>query len=104
MVGVNRRGANPDNIYDRIISLSEIDEVLLETDVLILSLPSTPETIGILNEERLNKLPGNAYIINVGRGNVLDEKSLEKMLREGRLGGAALDVFEKEPLDKDNTL
>lgn len=104
MIGVNRRGLNPGNIYDRIVSLKGIDEILPETDVLILSLPATGETIGVMNEDRLNKLPGNAYIINVGRGNVLDEKSLEKMLREGKLGGAALDVFEKEPLDKDSTL
>ncbi len=104
MVGVNRRGANPGNIYDRIASLSELDEVLAETDVLILSLPSTPGTIGLLDEARLRRLPEDAYIINVGRGNVLDEKALERILREGKLGGAALDVFEKEPLDKENTL
>ena len=104
MTGVNRRGQNPDNIYDRIVTLDKIDEVLSETDVLILSLPSTPETIGFLSETRLNKLPEDSYIINVGRGNVLDEKALESMLRAGKIGGAALDVFEKEPLDKDSTL
>jgi phosphoglycerate dehydrogenase-like enzyme len=104
MTGVNRRGSNPDNIYDRIVSLKEIDEVLPETDVLILSLPATDETIGLFDEARLNRLPEGSYIVNVGRGNVLDEKALERMLREGRLGGAALDVFEKEPLDRDSTL
>ncbi|MCR5508070.1 MAG: D-2-hydroxyacid dehydrogenase [Lachnospiraceae bacterium] len=104
MTGVNRRGANPGNVYDRIIPLNEIDKVLPETDVLILSLPSTPETVGLLNEARLRKLPEDACIVNVGRGNVLDERALEKMLREGKLWGAALDVFEKEPLDKDSTL
>ncbi|MCR4741183.1 MAG: D-2-hydroxyacid dehydrogenase [Lachnospiraceae bacterium] len=104
MTGINRRGSNPENIYDRIASLHEIDEILPETDVLILSLPSTPDTIGLLNEDRIRLLPEDAYIVNVGRGNVLDEKALERILREGSLGGAALDVFEKEPLDKDNTL
>ena len=104
MTGVNRRGSNPDNIYDRIVSIKEIDEVLPETDVLILSLPATDETIGLFDEARLNRLPEGSYIVNVGRGNVLDEKALERMLREGRLGGAALDVFEKEPLDRDSTL
>ncbi len=104
MTGVNRRGHNPDNIYDRIVTLDRIDEVLPETDVLILSLPATAETIGLLNRDRLQKLPKDSYIINVGRGNVLDEKALEQMLRAGQIGGAALDVFEKEPLDKDSTL
>ncbi len=104
MTGVNRRGHNPDNLYDGIVSLKELDEILPESDVLIMSLPATAETIGIMNEERLKKLPENAIIVNVGRGNAIDEKALEKMLREGKLGGAALDVFEKEPLDKDSTL
>ena len=104
ITGVNRRGVNPDGIFDRIVTISEIDSVLPETDLLILSLPSTKETRGLLTEERLRLLPESAYIVNVGRGDVLDEKALEKMLREGQLGGAALDVFEKEPLTADSTL
>ena len=104
MVGVNRRGNNPENVYDKIVSLNELDEVLPETDILILSLPATKDTVGILTEERMRKLPEGSYIVNVGRGNVLDQTAIEKLLREGRLGGAALDVFEKEPLDKESTL
>ncbi len=104
MVGVNRRGSNPGNVYDKIVSLKDLDDILPETDVLICSLPATPDTIGLLTKERMEKLPGDAYIINVGRGNVLDQKALEQMLRDGKLGGAALDVFEKEPLDKEDTL
>ncbi|MCR5282429.1 MAG: D-2-hydroxyacid dehydrogenase [Lachnospiraceae bacterium] len=104
MTGVNRRGQNPDGLFDRIVTLDEIDKVLPETDLLILSLPSTKETIGLLTEERLRLLPKGAFLVNVGRGNVLDEKVLERMLRDGDLAGAALDVFEKEPLDADNTL
>ena len=104
MTGVNRRGQNPDNLFDKIVTLSEIESVLPETDLLVLSLPSTPETKGLLTEERLHMLPKDAYIVNVGRGNVLDEKALEKILRAGELGGAALDVFEQEPLPADNGL
>ncbi len=104
MTGVNRRGQNPDNLFDKIVTLSEIESVLPETDLLVLSLPSTPETKGLLTEERLHMLPEDAYIVNVGRGNVLDEKALEKILRAGELGGAALDVFEQEPLPADNGL
>lgn len=104
MVGVNRRGNNPENVYDKIVSLNELDEVLPETDILILSLPATKDTVGILTEERMRMLPEGSYIVNVGRGNVLDQTAIEKLLREGRLGGAALDVFEKEPLDKESTL
>ncbi|MBR4759908.1 MAG: D-2-hydroxyacid dehydrogenase [Lachnospiraceae bacterium] len=104
MTGVNRRGQNPDGLFDKIVTLADIDQILPETDLLVLSLPSTQETIGLLTEERLQLLPETSYLVNVGRGNVLDQLALERMLREGKLGGAALDVFEKEPLDKDSSL
>ena len=104
VVGVNRRGADPDGLFDRVVTVSELDTILPETDLLILSLPSTADTKGLLTEERLRRLPQTAYLVNVGRGDVLDEKALERILREGSLGGAALDVFEKEPLDPESTL
>ena len=104
IVGINRSGSAPDGLFDRIVTVSDIESVLPETDLLILSLPSTPETRRLLTEERLRMLPGTAYIVNVGRGDVLDEKALERMLREGSIAGAALDVFEKEPLDPESTL
>lgn len=104
MTGVNRRGQNPDQLFDRIVTLDEIEMVLPETDLLVLSLPSTPQTMGLLTEERLRMLSAGAFLVNVGRGNVLDQEALERILREGKLGGAALDVFEKEPLDPESTL
>ncbi len=104
IVGVNRRGSDPGNLFDRIVSLSELDDILPQTDLLISSLPSTAQTRNLLTEERLRLLPTDAYLVNVGRGDILDQSALEKMLREGALGGAALDVFKVEPLPKDSTL
>ena len=104
ITGINRSGKDSSGLFDKIVAVSEIESVLPETDLLILSLPSTPETTGLLTEERLRMLPKTSYLVNVGRGDVLDEKALERILREGSLGGAALDVFEKEPLDPENTL
>ena len=104
IIGVNRRGSNPDNLYDKIIPLSELESILPETDLLICSLPSTDDTKDLLTADRLNLLPDDAYIVNVGRGDVLDQDALENMLREGRLGGAALDVFREEPIPKDSTI
>ena len=104
IIGINKGGSNPDGLFDRIVPLTEIDSILPETDLLIMSLPSTSETKRLMTEERLRKLPTSAYIVNVGRGDAIDEKALERILREGKLGGAALDVFEKEPLEPDNTL
>ena len=104
LTGVNLRGGNPENLFDRIVTADRLDEVLPETDLLILSLPATPETKGILDAGRLALLPRNARLVNVGRGSALDQKALEKMLREGSLAGAALDVFVQEPIPADDPL
>ncbi len=104
LTGVNRRSANPKGLFDRIVPISRLEEVLPETDLLILSLPATAETRGILNAERLALLPETARIVNVGRGSTIDQKALESMLRQGKLAGAALDVFEEEPVPPEDSL
>ncbi len=104
LTGVNRRGANPGGLFDRVVTIDRLDDVLPETDLLIMSLPGTPETAGLLSAARIALLPETAYVVNVGRGTAIDQKALEAALREGRLAGAALDVFEREPLPADDTL
>lgn len=103
LVGVNRGGGNPQGLFDRIVLQDALDAVLPETDILVISLPGTPETFHMLDERRLALLPDHALIINVGRGSVIDQKALEKELRADRLC-AALDVFEQEPLPPDDSL
>lgn len=103
IVGVNRRGGNPGGLFDRTLKLEAVGEVLPETDLLILSLPGTPETFHVLDAERLALLPDGSFIVNVGRGSAIDEAALAAELRSGRLC-AALDVFEREPLPKDDPL
>ncbi|MBR2677339.1 MAG: D-2-hydroxyacid dehydrogenase [Solobacterium sp.] len=97
MIGVNHSGNNPQNCFDRAVPVSQLEEVLPETDILILSLPKTDETYHLLKEQQLSLLPEGALVVNVGRGTVIDQKALEQELRKGRLY-AALDVFEEEPL------
>ena len=104
IIGVNRSGKCEDPSYDKIVKVSELDEVLPETDLLIMSLPDTEETRGILSRERLYKLPKGAYVVNVGRGSAIDEEALADCLDDGHLGGAALDVFKTEPLPKESRL
>lgn len=75
-----------------------LDELLEESDVVSLHIPLTGDTRGLLGRERLLKMKRDAILVNTARGGVVDESALAAMLREGRLGGAALDVFEAEPL------
>ena len=101
IVGVNRSGQNPGGMFDRVVPVSELTEVLPETEVLIMSLPGTKESTGLLSREMLSLLPDYAIIVNVGRGNSIDEEALLSELRLGRLF-AALDVFSTEPLPQDS--
>ena len=103
IIGVNRSGRNPDGLFDEVRTIDGLDALLPEVDLLILSLPGTPRTRGLLDAARLALLPDGAFIVNVGRGNSIDEAAIEKELRSGRLS-AALDVFDTEPLPPDSTL
>ena len=71
-------------------------------DYLVIVLPRTKDTNKIVDEALLNALPGHAVLINVGRGNAVDEAALVKALNEGKLAAAVLDVFEQEPLPKEH--
>ncbi len=103
LTGVNRSGKNPDSLFDRCIRTEEMDSVLPDTDILIISLPATAETFRLIHAGRLALLPDGALVINVGRGSVVEQAALEKELRAGRLY-AALDVMEKEPIPPEDSL
>ncbi len=75
-----------------------LDALLGESDVVSLHLPLTPGTRGLLGADRLGRMKRDAVLVNTARGGIVDEAALAAMLREGRLGGAALDVFDEEPL------
>ena len=104
ITGVNRRGRNPGAMFDAVVTFDRLDEVLPETDLLIMSLPSTPETQGIMDDRLLGLLHGDAFIVNVGRGSAIDESALARQLHGGRFAGVALDVFTHEPLPGDDPL
>ncbi len=104
IIGVCRSGKSSEAVYDKVLPVSELDSVLPETELLAMSLPATAETKGILSRERLEKMPQGAYVVNVGRGSAIDEEALADNLEKGHLAGAALDVFQKEPLPADSRL
>ena len=103
LTGLNRSGRHPGGEFDRVLPLAELDGFLPETDLLIISLPGTPETYRLMRAELLKKLPDHALIVNVGRGSIIDQAALEQELRAGRLS-AALDVFETEPIPEGASL
>ena len=81
-----------------------LDELLPAADVIVLATPHTPETHRLLDARRLALCKPTAILVNVGRGDVVEEPALIDALRDGRLGGAALDVFEQEPLPPSSPL
>jgi (S)-sulfolactate dehydrogenase len=81
-----------------------LEQLLGESDVVSLHVPLNAQTRGLLNANRLALMKSNAVLINTARGGLVDELALAAMLRQGRLGGAALDVFEQEPLPKNSHL
>ncbi len=92
-----------DNAYEKIYSLSSLDDALLQSDVVVLTLPLTEETRHMMNEQRFAKMKDGSVLVNIARGAVVDEQALLKALNE-KLLGAVLDVFEEEPLSADNPL
>lgn len=82
----------------------KMPELLKNTDALVMILPGSDSTKQALNSERLKQLPKHAWIVNVGRGTTIDEAALDKALTNGEIGGAALDVFETEPLPESSPL
>ena len=104
IVGVCRSGKSSEAVYNKVLPVSELDSILPQTDLLAMSLPSTPETKGILSRERMSLLPEGAYIVNVGRGSAIDEDALAENLESGHIAAAALDVFQTEPLPSSSRL
>ncbi|TLS21140.1 uncharacterized protein PpBr36_10559 [Pyricularia pennisetigena] len=82
----------------------KLDELLPKTDALVMILPGSDSTRNVFNAQRIKQLPKHAWLVNVGRGTSVDEKALDAALRNGELGGAALDVFETEPLPESSPL
>lgn len=81
-----------------------LDALIASSDIVSLHVPLTPQTRHLLDRQRIDSLPAGAVLLNTSRGGLVDEKALAAALREGRLGGAGLDVFETEPPPRDHPL
>lgn len=93
-------GKNQNNDFKRV----DLETLLKESDIISIHAPLTKQTKELFNKEVIEKMKNTAYLINVGRGGIVDEKALADALNSNQLAGAALDVFEIEPMVKDNPL
>lgn len=85
-------------MLDRVLPPERLPELLAEADFVVLAAPLTPDTRGLLDDAALAAMKPGAWIVNVARGELVDERALARAIRSGRLGGAVLDTFVEEPL------
>ncbi|QIN81642.1 D-2-hydroxyacid dehydrogenase [Rubrobacter tropicus] len=107
VVGVKRVVREEDaawNSFDGLYETENLHEVLAEADFVALTLPGTPQTEGLFDAKTIAAIKPGAYFANVGRGKVVEEAALVEALGSGHLSGAALDVFEVEPLPEESPL
>jgi len=84
---------------DELLPPERLNELLASSDVIVLAAPLTPETHQLIGADALARVKRGAFLVNIGRGRLVDDAAVVDALRDGRLGGAALDVFTREPLD-----
>ena len=87
-----------------VLPLEHLDTELPKADVLVVAVPLTPDTTGLINADRIAALKPDATVIGISRGKIIDEEALAARLREGTLAGAGLDVYAQEPLPEDSFL
>jgi phosphoglycerate dehydrogenase-like enzyme len=92
------------NVLSTRRNAGDLDALLPQADSVVITLPLTDETRGMFDRRRIGLMKPGAILVNIGRGPVVEEDALIDALRSGRLRGAALDVFETEPLPRDSPL
>jgi len=97
IIGINRTGHSAEG-FDRVLPIDQLDQVLPGADLVAMTLPGTRQTDNLITRERIAAMKNTAFLINVGRGNCIDQDALIDALNAGSLAGAALDVFRTEPI------
>ena len=104
VIGLRRTEAEKPDYLDEQYTIDRLDEQLPRADIVAMVLPGGAATNHIMDERRLRLMKKNAYLVNCGRGSAIDPQGLKRVLAEGAIGGAALDVTEPEPLPADDPL
>tara|TARA_Y100000310_G_C20636346_1_gene791365 strand:+ start:530 stop:1501 length:972 start_codon:yes stop_codon:yes gene_type:complete len=104
VVAVDTPGKEKPEFVEQLGTTEGLAAFLKQADFVVLALPYTRDTHHFMNKERLEAMKQQAVLLNIGRGGVVDEQALIRVLQEKKIGGAALDVTEKEPLSKESPL
>lgn len=104
VIGLRKSNLQPCEYADELYTIEDLEKLLPRADIISLSLPATPQTRHLLNEKMFNLVKPGAVFINTGRGSTVDTDALCLALEQNRLGGAALDVMEEEPLPPSHRL
>jgi phosphoglycerate dehydrogenase-like enzyme len=99
----NPSAPKPDYV-DKLISPENLEELLADSDFVIIQIPLTKETEGMFGEKELRRMKRTAYLVNASRGSIIKEDELIEALKKGWIAGAALDTFATEPLPEDSPL
>ena len=103
-IGVNRSGVSHSPYVHEVRTTADLADLVPLADGVVISLPLTDETMGLLGAAAIKSMKHDAVLVNVGRGGVIDEAALIEALREHQIAGAVLDVYDTEPLPRDSPL
>ncbi len=103
VIGMKRTMSSVENV-DEVVTRENLEHLLKNSDFIVAVLPLTEETYHLIGEREFSLMEKKPYFFNIGRGAVVDEKALINALKEGKIRGAGLDVFEEEPLPQDSPL
>ena len=104
ILGIRRTARAVPECFDEMGLLEDLDAFLPRADIVLCALPHTPETAGLLNESRLRRMKADAVLVNGGRGSLVDQEALCRVLEEGHLWGVGLEVTSPEPLPPEHPL
>ena len=104
VVAIRRKASAKSRFVDLLLAPDRLPELLEQSDFVALAVPLTPQTRGLIGAQELAKMKRSAYLLNAGRGELVNETALVRALRERAIAGAALDVFQNEPLPRRSIL
>ncbi|MBM7579620.1 D-2-hydroxyacid dehydrogenase [Jeotgalibacillus terrae] len=99
-----RRSGEKEEYFDHMYKLDQLEDILPDCDYTVITLPLTRETEGLFKKQTFEAMKNGSFVVNIGRGEIIDEQAMTSALQKGKIAGAGLDVFATEPLPEDSPL